>query len=168
MGGAAFADTAQFISHPLTAQRIAAANDPTTPVPSILVSDQYQITLGGKQVGVYFTGRNQGDDYLVVHYPARNAIFIVDFVRKNAVPFRDFPNGDIDEWVRSLDWIEMNLPYETNLQGHPTALTDRSALRETRQYLLDLMDAIRAARAAGQADNSPEMIASVRAALAPK
>ncbi|MFN0071569.1 MAG: hypothetical protein ACKVVP_08805 [Chloroflexota bacterium] len=47
MGGAVVADTAQFISHPITAQRIAAANDPTTPMPTILVSDHYTIQLGG-------------------------------------------------------------------------------------------------------------------------
>ncbi|MCC6629460.1 MAG: hypothetical protein IT340_18925, partial [Chloroflexi bacterium] len=168
MGGAAFADTATIISHPITAQRIAQANDPTTPVPSVLVSDKYMIDLGGKQVGVYFTGKNQSDDYLVVHYPARNVIFIVDFVRRNAMPFRDFPNGDIDEWVTSLDWIEANLPFETMIQGHPPVVTGKVALVETRQYLLDLMAAIQDSRNAGHADNSPEMVAFVRAALAPK
>lgn len=168
MGGATFADTATIISHPITAQRIAQTNDPTTPVPSVLVSDTYMIDLGGKQIGVYFTGKNQGDDYLVVHYPARNVIFIVDFVRRNAMPFRDFPNGNIEEWVTSLDWIEANLPFETMIQGHPPVVTGKVALTETRQYLLDLMGAIRDSRNAGHADNSPEMVAAVRAALVSK
>lgn len=169
MGGAVFADTAQFISHPTTAQRIAAAADATTPVPTILVSDKYSIMLGGKQVDLYYTGRNQADDYLVVHYPARGAIFAVDFIRSKAVAFRDFANGDIDEWVASLDWIDQNLAGETYLLGHnPGALATKEALRDTRQYLQDLMTAVRNARAAGQADNSDGMIAAVKAELSPK
>lgn len=168
MGGAAFADTAQFISHPKTAERIAAANDSTTPTPTILVSDQYEIQLGGKLVNVHFTGRNQGDDYLVVHYPARGVAFTVDFVRSKAVAFRDFPNGHIEEWTQSLDWIEQNLGGETLLLGHPPAVVTKDALRETRQYLVDLKTAVRNARSAGHADNSEAMVAAVRAELAPK
>lgn len=167
MGGAVFADTAQFISHPLTAQRIAAANDATTPVPTILVNDQYSIMLGGKQVEVYYTGRNLADDYLIVHYSARGVTFIVDFVRVKSVAFRDFATGDIDEWVASLNWIDQNLSGDTFILGHTPALGTREAVRDTRQYLLDLMTAVRNARTAGHADNSDGMIAAVKAELAP-
>jgi glyoxylase-like metal-dependent hydrolase (beta-lactamase superfamily II) len=168
MGAAAFADTAQIISHPITAQRIAAVNDPSTPVPTILVSDHLTLELGGKQVDIHFTGRNQADDYLVLHYPARKVAFIVDFVRTKSLPFRDFPTGDIDEYVQSLTWIEENLDFDTLLLGHPPAVATRDAVVETREYLMELMDAVRASRAAGHADNSEEMIAAVRAALEPK
>src|SRR5688572_15005245 len=34
-GGAVFADTAQFVGHRRTAERLAATNDPTTPAPQI-------------------------------------------------------------------------------------------------------------------------------------
>jgi glyoxylase-like metal-dependent hydrolase (beta-lactamase superfamily II) len=168
MGGAAFADTAKFISHPTTAQAIAQANDPTTPVPDMLVTDQLMLELGGKQVGIYYPGVTQGPDYLVVHYPAGNLAFIVDFVRANAVPFRDFPTGNLEEWVKSLNWIDENLPFETLLLGHPPAVATKDALRETRQYLLDLKAAVLSARAAGHADNSEAMIAAVRDELTPK
>jgi glyoxylase-like metal-dependent hydrolase (beta-lactamase superfamily II) len=168
MGGAVFADTARFISHPIAAQRIAQAADPTTPVPDILVTDRLTLTLGGKQVDVYYPGVTQADDYLLVHYPARGMLFAVDFVREKGVAFRDFPNGNVGEWVRALAWIDENLPYSTVLLGHPPAVSNRDAVSGTRQYLLDLMTAIRNARAAGLADNSDAMVAAVKAELAPK
>ncbi|MCC7107018.1 MAG: MBL fold metallo-hydrolase [Chloroflexi bacterium] len=168
MGGAIFADTARFISHPIAAQRIAAANDPTTPVPDVLVADRLTLTLGGKQIDIYYAGVSQADDYLLVHYPARNVIFTVDFVREKAVAFRDFPNGNIMEWIKALNWIDEDLQYDTVILGHTPAVSNREAVSGTRQYLQDLVAAIQSARAAGQADNSDGMIAAVKAELAPK
>ena len=168
MGGAVFADTAQFIAHPRTAERIAAANDPTTPVPDILVTDRLSLQLGGKQIDVIYPGRTQGDDYLLVSYPARRIAFTVDFVRDRGVAFREFTTGDLGEWIASLGRIEAELQPDTLLLGHPPAVTTVEALRGQRQYLEDLMTAVRAARAAGLPDNSDQMIAAVRTALAPQ
>ncbi len=103
----------------------------------------------------------------MLHYPARQLAFIVDFVRVRTVAQRDFPNGNIEEWVQSLTRIE-DLQFDTLLLGHPPAVATKDAVRETRQYLLDLMAAIRAARAAGIADGSEAMTTAVRAELAPK
>jgi hypothetical protein len=44
---------------------------------------------------------------------------------------------------------------------------DRQDLRDHRQYYIDLMAAVRQAQAAGLADNSEEMVNSVRTALQP-
>ena len=49
----------------------------------------------------------------------------------------------------------------------PAYRKDNKLITE-RQYYLDLSDAIAAARAAGHADNSDEMVAAVRKTLAPK
>jgi glyoxylase-like metal-dependent hydrolase (beta-lactamase superfamily II) len=168
MGGAVFADTATFIAHPITAQRMAAANDPTSPVPDVLVSDRLSLLLGGKEIEVIYTGRTQGDDYLIVSYPARRLVFTVDFVRERGVAFRSFTSGHIEEWIQALNWIEANLQPEIVLLGHPPAVASAQALVDTRQYLVDLMAAVRNARAAGLADNSEAMVAAVRAELAPQ
>jgi glyoxylase-like metal-dependent hydrolase (beta-lactamase superfamily II) len=168
MGGAAFADTATFIAHPITAQRMAEANDPTSPVPDRLVDDRLSLQLGGKQIDVLHPGPTYGDDYLVVDYPARRMSFAVDFVGGDAVPFGSFPLGYVEDWAETLRSIETNLRPETILLGHRPAVVPGQALLDTRQYLLDLMAAIREARAAGQADNSEQMVASVRAALTPR
>src|SRR5215217_4546813 len=46
-GGAVFADTATFISHRNAVEKLAALNDPRTPVPQIAFTDRLTIELGG-------------------------------------------------------------------------------------------------------------------------
>ena len=73
--------------------------------------------------------------------------------------------------VESLDWVDRTFDFETYLSGHgPQAnvMGDRQDLRDHRQYYIDLMAAVRAAQAAGLADNSEEMMSSVRTALEPR
>ena len=47
-------------------------------------------------------------------------------------------------------------------------LPTRDDLREGRQYLLDLSDAIEEARKSGHADASPEMVVAAQALMEPK
>ncbi len=166
-GGVVFADTAEFISHRRAAPKIAARNDPTTPVPTILVDDFMALELGGTRVELYYTGRNHSDNSLVLLYPARRLLFAVDFIPVNSLPFRNLGDSYPDEWVVSLEWIEQHLDFDVLVPGHGP-LGTRDTVRQVREYFQDLMAAIRAARQQGLADNSPEMVAAVRAMLAPR
>ena len=73
----------------------------------------------------------------------------------------------IDALVTTLEWIETGFEYDVLVPGH-TRLGNRETVREVREYLRALEGAIRAARAQGHADNSEEMVGSVRTALAPR
>ena len=167
MGGVVFADTAQFVSHGLAAPKIAAQNDPTTPVPTITFDDRMTLEVGGKTVELHYTGRNHSDNSIVLLYPARRLLFAVDFIPVQSLPFRTLGDSYPDEWVESLRWIENNLDFDVLVPGHGT-LGNRDTVRQVREYLQDLMAAIRAAQARGLADNSEAMVAAVRADLAPK
>ncbi|MFN0071568.1 MAG: hypothetical protein ACKVVP_08800 [Chloroflexota bacterium] len=92
--------------------------------------------------------------------------FTVTYIRSKAVVFRDFAAGDLNDWVQALNWIEQNLGGDALLLGHSPAVVTKDALRETRQYLLDLKSAVTSARTAGHADNAGGMIAAVKAELA--
>jgi glyoxylase-like metal-dependent hydrolase (beta-lactamase superfamily II) len=166
MGGAVFADTAQFVSHHLALDKIAARNDPTTPVPTITFGEFLSLDLGGKNVGLYYAGRNHSDNSIVLTYPARRLAFAVDFIPVNSLPFRNLPDSYLGEWIESLAWIENNLDFDMLVPGHGP-LGTKATVTQVRQYFLDLMAAISAARAQGLPDNSEPMVASVRAALAP-
>jgi len=166
-GGSVFGDTAQFVSHTLAAPKIAAQNNPNNPVPNVLVADRMTLELGGKSVELIYTGRNHSDNSLVVSYPARRLIFAVDFIPVNSVPFRTLPDSYPLEWIDSLAWIEQNLDFDVLVPGHGM-LGTKDHVRQVREYFQELIAAVQAARAAGLADNSPEMTDSVRAALAPK
>jgi glyoxylase-like metal-dependent hydrolase (beta-lactamase superfamily II) len=166
-GGAVFADTAQFVAHRLAAPKIAARNDPRTPVPTVLVDDFLALELGGKVVELHYAGRNNSDNSLVVHYPARRIAFTPDFVRVRSVLFRNLSDIYPEQLVASLRWVEERLDFDVLVPSHGP-VTTRDAVRESREYAEDLMAAVRAAQQQGLAPNSPEMVAAVRAALAPR
>ncbi|HLH23312.1 MAG TPA: MBL fold metallo-hydrolase [Chloroflexota bacterium] len=169
MGGAVFADTARFVSHRNAADKIAAANDPTSPVPDLTFDDHLTLALGGKTVELYAAELSPRDDYVILHYPAGKVVMAVDFVQPENVPFRTMV-GHPDWTARRLQWLHDTLDFDTVVSGHasPRITGTREDVLEARGYLLALSDAVEAAQAKGYADNSPEMQAAVREALTPK
>ena len=165
-GGIVFADTAEFISQELAAPKIAERNNERTPVPTITFAEHMTLRSGETEVELYYTGRNHSDNSLVLLYGARSLLFAVDFISVNRVPFRNFPDAYPDEWVDSLWWIESHFDFDVLVPGHGELGTHQT-VRENREYMLDLMAAIRDAREEGNADNSEEMVAYVRERLAP-
>jgi glyoxylase-like metal-dependent hydrolase (beta-lactamase superfamily II) len=168
-GGVVFADTAQFVGHVKAAEKLAAANDPTTPVPATTFEDHMTLELGGKRLELYAADLSPTDDYLVVHDPDARVVMTVDYVQPRNVPFRALL-GHPDWIVKRLQWIEDTLDFDVLVSGHaaPQMTGTRADVREQIEYYRDLSNAIGAARTAGLADSSPEMAASVRDALAPR
>ena len=168
-GGVVFSDTAQFVGHNRTAERLAAANDPTTPVPQVTFDRELSLDLGGKRLNLYSADLSASDDYLIIHDPASKVVMTVDYVQPRNVPFRGLL-GHPDWTVPRLQWISDNLDFDVLVSGRasPQMAGTREDVLEQRQYYLDLSDAIEAARGAGFADNSTEMVDAVRASLAPR
>jgi glyoxylase-like metal-dependent hydrolase (beta-lactamase superfamily II) len=167
-GGDVFTDTASLIGTQLAADKLAAMNSPRHPVPTIIVDDYMRLELGGRVVDLYRVGPISGGDHVFVHYPAGRVLFAVDWSEPNRLPFRTLQGtSSIDAWVTALQWIETGFEYDVLIPGH-SRLGTPTNVREVREYLRDLEGAIRAARAQGHADNSEAMVASVRAALAPR
>lgn len=166
-GGFIFADTARFYAHRRAAPKIDDQNNVKNPAPTELVDERMELTVGGKTVELIYTGRNHSDNSLVIHYPARRLLFAVDFIPVNDLPFRTLNDSYPLEWMESLRWIEQNLDFDVLVPGHGR-LGTKEHVRLVREYFQDLIAAIRTARMNGLADNSPEMVAAVRAALMPK
>lgn len=166
-GGAVFADTATFVSQRNAVAKIAALGDAGTPVPSLAFDDYLMIELGGTSIELYFTGRNHSDNNIVLLHPAQRLLFAVDFIPVDSLPFRDLPDFYAEEWVASLRWVEENLDFDTLVIGHPPVSGTKADVGEIRGYAEALMASVRAAQAAGLADNSPEMVEAVRADLEP-
>jgi len=166
-GGEVFADTATFISHRIAVEKLAALNDPSTPVPEIAFNDELSIELGGKTIELYYTGRNHSDNSIVLLYPERRLLFAVDFIPVNSLPFQNLPDAYPEEWVESLRWIEENLDFDVLVPGHPPLPGTKANVTGVREYLEDLMAAVRDAQDQGLSDNSPEMIEAVRTKLEP-
>ena len=167
-GGDVFADTATFVSHRNAAPKIAALNDPRTPVPTIAFDDFLSIELGGATIELHYVGRNHSDNSVVLLYPARRVAFAVDFIPVNSVPFRNLPDAYPQEWIESLRRVEQDLDFDTLVIGHPPAVGTKENVGQVRQYLEALIASVRAAQDRGLAANSPEMVEAVRADLEPK
>lgn len=166
-GGDIFADTATFVAHELAIPKLAEMNDPRVPVPSLGFSDRMSIELGGKTIELLYTGRNHSDNNIVLFYPEQRILFAVDFIPIDRLPYQNLEDSYPDEWIASLQWIEDNLDFDTLVPGHPPLPGTKADVTAMRAYLTDLMASIQAARDAGLADNSPEMVEAVRGDLEP-
>jgi glyoxylase-like metal-dependent hydrolase (beta-lactamase superfamily II) len=165
-GGIVFADTAEFVSHSLAVPRVAARGDPATPVPTLVFDDHMTLTLGGKAIELWYVGPSHSDNDTLIVYPARRIAFSADYAEHHSLLPTAFSPW-LDHWIESLDWVEQNLDFDVLVAGHGP-LGSKDTFREMRDFFTDLMVAIRAAQAAGLTDDSPEMLAEVRAELAPR
>lgn len=168
-GGAAFADTATIVSTARAAERIAAFNDPLTPVPGVTFDKTWSLTLGGKKIDLYPAEMCATDDYFILHYPAARVLMAVDYIQPRNLPFRTLL-GHPDRIVDRLQWFHDNLEFDVLVSGHaaPGMTGTKEDVLAARQYLVDLCAAIDAARAGGAPDNSPQMLAAVRSRIEPQ
>ncbi len=168
-GGAVFADTARFVGHKNTVERIRAANDPTTPVPDIVFDQKTTLELGGRRVDLYPADLSPTDDYIVVHDPTARVAMFVDLMQPRNVPFRTLL-GHPERIVERLQWLEDKLDFDVIVSGHATPQMSggKHDVAEQRGYYRDLSDAIATARAGGLADGSAEMTTLVGTILHPK
>jgi len=168
-GGAVFADTARFVGHKNTVDRIKAANDPTTPTPDLVFDKKTTLELGGRVVDLYPADLSPTDDYIVVHYPAGRLAMFVDLMQPRNIPFRTLL-GHPERIIERLQWLEDKLDFDVIVSGHATPQMSgtKQDVVEQRVYYRDLSDAIATARAAGLADGSPEMTTLVGSILHPK
>jgi glyoxylase-like metal-dependent hydrolase (beta-lactamase superfamily II) len=168
-GGAVFADTARFVGHTNTVDRIKAAKDPTTPAPDIVFDKKLTLELGGRRVDLYPADLSATDDYIVVHDPTGRVAMFVDLVQPRNIPFRTLL-GHPERIVERFQWIEDALDFDVIVSGHATPQMSgtKQDVVEQRRYYGDLSDAIATARAAGLADGSSAMTTLVRSLLHPK
>ena len=168
-GGIVFADTATFVSHANAKPRIEAANDPSSPVPDVTFEEAMTLELGGRTFELHWAAMNPEDDYLVFYYPAQKVLVTVDLGRVRTLPFGEIGQGPA-AFVDFLARMDTQFDFDVYLSGHgPQANIwgTRQDLRDHRQFYLDLVAAVQAARDAGLPDNSEEMVGAVREALAP-
>jgi len=134
-GGEVFADTALVIAHENAKTVIIGEKRPTA-VPQITFSDRMNIELGGKQVELIYVGKNHSDNSIVMRFPAERVLFAVDFIPVESLPFRDFGDAYIDEWIESLRHVEA-LDFDILAPGHG-AIGRKEHVRMVRSYMEEL------------------------------
>src|SRR5437879_6528680 len=155
-GGAVFADTARFVGHTNTVDRIKAANDPATPAPDLEFDKTTALELGGRVVDLYPADLSPTDDYSVVHYPPRRPPLFVDLMQPSNIPFRTLL-GHPERIVERLQWLEDKLDFDVIVSGHATPQMSgtKQDVAEQRGSYRHRSHASAAARAAAAADRPP-------------
>lgn len=115
-GGEVFADTAIVVAHRRAKEAIIEEKRPTA-VPNVTFDDALTIELGGTVLELTFVGKNHSDNSLVMRFPKERIAFAVDFIPIKSMPFRDFPDGYLQDWMDSLKRVEA-MDFDVLAPGH--------------------------------------------------
>lgn len=115
-GGEVFADTAIVVAHRRAKEAIIEEKRPTA-VPNVTFDDALVIELGGTVLELTFVGKNHSDNSLVMRFPKERIAFAVDFIPIKSMPFRDFPDGYLQDWMDSLKRVEA-MDFDVLAPGH--------------------------------------------------
>ena len=162
-GGTVFKEEgATFIAHTNVQKQLGDHPSPVTPLPNIVFDDTYTVELGGRTVELSYFGPNHGDSLVVMRLPQEKILFVVDIVTPRRVAFRTMPDFWPDEWIRSLKEIEqLDFDYVISAHGpaNQPAIDPASVVAEQRNYLEDLMSAVKQAMDAGT--HSPDKLRKI-------
>jgi len=152
-GGKPFKDQgAVFIAHRNARLHLEQLKNPDVVMPDEVVDSSRVLELGGVKLELHYVGRNHSDNSLVMLLPADKLLFTVDFIPIQTVQFRDMPDGFLPDWFDSLDRV-LALDWDRMIPGHPYAggrLGTKDDVRELKQYMTELSDAVRAAANQGK------------------
>jgi len=159
-GGTVFKEEgAKFIGHKNVLKELGDHPGAVTPLPDITFEDTYTVKLGGRTVELTYFGPNHGESLVVMRLPEEKILFVVDIVTPRRVAFRAMPDFWPDEWVRSLREIEqLDFDYVISAHGpaNQPAIDPAAVVVEQRNYLEDLMSAVKQAMDSGT--HSPDAL----------
>lgn len=115
-GGEVFADTATVVAHENARIQIVGEQRPTA-VPDLTFTDRMVLHLGGKSVELIWVGLGHSDNSIVMLFPEERALFAVDIVTVNRVPYQDLRNNYVEHWIEGLKLVE-TLDYDILVPGH--------------------------------------------------
>jgi glyoxylase-like metal-dependent hydrolase (beta-lactamase superfamily II) len=118
-----------------------------TAVPDITFSDKMTIELGGKTVELIHPGRSHSDNLIVVRFPEERAVFTVDFISVERLPYQDLADSYFPDWIEAIRQVEA-LEFDILIPGHGP-VGSKSHATEHRRYLEDLHAAVLQAARAG-------------------
>lgn len=146
-GGQIFRDEgARFISHAQCIDEFKRNPSPIVIIPEGTYKKRFDIELGGMTLELRYFGRNHGVCLTVMRLPKEKIAFIVDIVTPKRLPYRNMPDTYPLDWVRTLREMERGLDVTRIIPGHGPPIVPASAIREQREYLEDLIAAVKAVR----------------------
>lgn len=146
-GGEVFSPEATVIAHEKARAAIVAEQRPTA-VPEITFTDRLSVTLGAKTVELIYAGLSHSDNMIVLHFPEERAVYTVDFISVNRLPYMNLSDAYFPEWIDAVKKVEA-MDFDILVPGHGPLGTKADA-SEHRRYLQALYDAVLDAARKGQ------------------
>ncbi len=138
-GGEVFAPEATVIAHERARATIIGEQRPTA-IPDLTFTDSMTVTLGGKSVELIYLGLSHSDNMIVMHFPEERALFTVDFVSVNRLPYKNLSDAYLPEWIDAVQQVEA-MDFDILVPGHGPVGTKADAT-EHRRYLQALYAAV--------------------------
>ncbi len=144
-GGAAFGEVPNIIAQQDAPSSIDGV------IPTLRISEATSIEVGGKTIELTPLGPGHGADLMAVVVRPENVGFIVDAVAARRLPFRDFPNSDVDDWTQQVRNVEA-LDFEIFAGGHgPIGV--KEDVTSGRVYMEELRAKVLAGLKSGKSDD---------------
>ncbi len=116
--------------------------------PTVRIDEPTTIEFGGKTIELTPLGPGHGQDLMAIVVKPENVGFIVDAVAARRLPFRDFPNSNVDDWTDQVRNVEA-LDFEIFAGGHgPIGAKDD--VTQGRIYMEELREQVLAGLKAGK------------------
>ncbi|HYX19314.1 MAG TPA: MBL fold metallo-hydrolase, partial [Thermoanaerobaculia bacterium] len=119
--------------------------------PVVTFDSELRIHLNGETVEVWHTPPAHTDGDSVVYFRKANVVHMGDLYFHDSIPFIDVNSGGSARgYLAAIDQVLARVPPDvTVIPGHGE-VSDVAGLKRARQFVADLLDAARAARAAGK------------------
>lgn len=150
-GGAAFGDVAKVIAQENAPEKIDGV------APTMRVAEATSIEVGGKTIELTPLGPGHGDDLMAMVVKPESVAFIVDAVAAKRLPYRDFGNANVDDWIDQVRTVEA-LEFDVFAGGHGP-LGAKDDVTQGRIYMEELREQVLAGLKAGKSDD--ELASSV-------
>ena len=111
------------------------------------IDEATTLETGGKSIELVPLGPGHGTDLMAIVVQPESVGFIVDAVAAKRLPFRDFPNSNVDDWTNQVRNVEA-LEFEILSGGHGVVGV-KNDVTDGRIYLEELREQVLAGLEAG-------------------
>jgi glyoxylase-like metal-dependent hydrolase (beta-lactamase superfamily II) len=119
--------------------------------PMLTFDSEFRIYMGGETIQVWHTPPAHTDGDSVVYFETANVLHMGDDFFNRVIPFIDIEGGgSVTGYLKALDRVLAHVPADVKVIPGHGEVADLAALKRFRQYIADLLDSARKARAAGK------------------
>jgi glyoxylase-like metal-dependent hydrolase (beta-lactamase superfamily II) len=121
------------------------------PAPVVTFDSELRIHVGGETIQVWHLPPAHTDGDSVVYFEKANVLHMGDDFFHKTIPVIDVRHGGSPQgYLNALDAVVAKVPADASVIPGHGEVTDVAGLKAFRQYVVDLVGAARAAKAAGK------------------